>query len=360
MKQKEAFKTLFKKEVIKGVQVIRLPLYPDHSQRAINRALNYISFMLSAILLGTWHIKKPDVFWIYTPFSVLPAVLYKFIFKKNFVLEIADLWPDTIEATGMIRKGKVTQLLEYLANFGYEQSAAITVQNPGFETTLIERNVPDNKLHIVENWANENIYFPIEYDQALADSINVTGKFNIMFAGNIGIAQGIDNIINAAAECEDVPDIRFIIVGGGNCLDLAKKQVDELNIHNVVFVERQPANVMARYFSIADLLLVSLVDKPLFAITLPAKTQSYLACGKPVLIVKRGIDAEFLQEQGCAIQCDPENPELLANKIKELRELPIEKREQMGKLALTVFRENYSKDMLVTRMEKVLIDAGSN
>lgn len=344
-------------EEINGVRVLRLPIFPDHSRSTIKRILNYVSFFLSLIFLAPWFIKKPDVFWAYTPFVILPTIFLKILFKTSYVLEITDVWPDTIYATGMLKKGMLTRLLNGIAHMGYKHASAITVQNIGFKTRLEERDVEKERLFVVENWADEEIFKPVEYNIELSKKYNLQDKFIVMFAGNMGIAQGLDNIIESAKLCKDLTDIHYVFVGDGACLQTTIQQVKDSELNNVSFVDRKPLNEMASYFSLANVLLVTLRDDPLFEITLPSKTQAYLACGKPIIIAKRGKDAKMLDEKGCALNCEPDNPKALADMVKQMFYMSLGERARMGENSLKLYKERYRKKVLVKIMEDILLNA---
>lgn len=342
---------------LNGVRILRLPIFPDHSDSAIKRILNYISFSLSLFLIAPWFIKKPDVLWAYTPFMVLPTLWFKKILKTSYVLEITDIWPDTIFATGMLKQGFLASILNKIANLGYKYSAAITVQNIGFKSCLVDRGVNENKIHIVENWADEAIFRPVNYNIDLSKKYKMDNKFNIMFAGNMGTAQGLFNIIEAAILCKDIKDIQFVFVGDGVCLKEIKDKVVKEGLKNVCFIERQPINEMPYFFAISDVLLVSLRDEPLFELTLPSKTQAYLACGKPIIIAKRGEDAKMLKEKGCALVCEPDNPKALFDLVIQFFNMDSSERATMGKYSLSLYKERYNKDRLLQKMEEVLRNA---
>ena len=350
---------LYQREKLNNVNVIRLPLYPNHSESVGKRMLNYISFSLSLFFIAPWFIKKPDVFWVYTPFVVMPAIFYRFLFKSPYVLEITDIWPDTLSASAIVKKGMLVNLLNLIAKAGYKYADAITLQNLGFKSCLESRGAAKSKLHVIENWADESVFYPASYDVDLAIKHSMRGKFNVVFAGNLGMAQGLDTIIDTAGLCCRDSGIQFVFIGDGVCLKHLKRRVLHENLYNVIFIVRQPLNDMAAFFAISDVLLVSLRADPLFRITLPSKTQAYLACRKPLIIIKQGDDAKMLVKQGCAIQCEPGQPEQLAEAIGCIKEMEAKDREQMAESSLRLFKEKYRKDLLVRKMEDVIVSVAS-
>ena len=350
---------LYQREKLNNVNVIRLPLYPNHSESVGKRMLNYISFSLSLFFIAPWFIKKPDVFWVYTPFVVMPAIIYRFLFKSPYVLEITDIWPDTLFSSAIVKKGVLVNLLNLIAKAGYKYATAITLQNPGFKSCLESRSVAKSKLHVIENWADESVFYPTSYDVDLAIKHSMSEKFNVVFAGNMGMAQGLDTIIDTARLCCGDSGIQFVFIGDGVCLKHLKQRVLHENLNNVIFIVRQPLNDMAAFFAISDVLLVSLRAAPLFRITLPSKTQTYLACRKPLIIIKQGDDAKMLVKQGCAIQCEPDQPEQLAEAIRRIKQMEAKDREQMAENSLRLFQEKYRKDILVKKMEDVIVSVAS-
>lgn len=344
-------------EEINGVRILRLPLFPDHSHSVIKRALNYLSFSLSLFLLAPWFIRKPDVIWSYTPFVALPTLWIHKLFRTPYIMEISDIWPDTIIDTGMLKGGFILHTMSLIASIAYKNSAAITVQNSGFKPYLIERGAKTENVIVVENWADEKIYKPVAYNEKLAEKYNLHGKFNVVFAGNIGLAQGVENIVAAAELCKKHSKLQFVFIGDGGCLLQAKNLVEEKGLRNVIFIDRKPAHKMPEFFAIADVLLVHLRDKPLFEITLPSKTQTYLACGRPILIAKRGVDAKLLENKGCALHCEPDNPEALAKSAIQLYKMKRDERNHMGQCGLDLYMTRYRKDVLLERMENVLMQA---
>lgn len=349
--------SLFQRETINGVNVVRLPIFPDHSSSPFKRILNYLSFFLSLIFLAPWFIKKVDVFWSYTPFVVIPSIWLGMLFRRAYVLEIADIWPDTIYETGMLNNKIAIKFLEKIATIGYRNATAITVQNPGFKTKLVERGVEAEKIHLIENWADESIFYPCMYSEEIAKKYELVDKFNILFAGNLGMAQDLPNIIEAAELCKDNEYIQFVFIGDGVCLSDIKKQAENKQLSNVKFIPRKPLKEMPAFFSVSDVLLVTLADKPIFEITMPAKTQAYMACAKPLLIAKKGMDIQFLQEQGCAVIVEPEKPEMLAEAARQLSLLSKEEREKMGEISLSLFKKKYTKSILLEKMEAVFLEA---
>ena len=202
-----------------GVRVLRVPLYPEHSHSGLKRVLNYASFAASASMIGSALCGGADVMWVYhPPLTVgIPAWWIGLLRRVPFVYEVQDMWPETLAATGMVSSGRVAGLVGRLAQFIYARAAAITVISPGFKRNLIEKGVPAGKIHIIPNWADEDIYRPVERDTAAALAVEhgLTGHFNVMFAGVMGPAQALENVLTAAEMIADCRRVQFVFIGDG-------------------------------------------------------------------------------------------------------------------------------------------------
>jgi glycosyltransferase involved in cell wall biosynthesis len=348
----------WQKESIDGVSIVRLPLYPDHSRSSLCRTLNYASFAASASILGPILCDSADVMWVYhPPLTVgLPAWWIGLTRSVPFVYEIQDIWPETLAATGMVSSDWILRWLGTVAQFVYRRAAAITVISPGFKENLRGKGVPAEKIHVIPNWAHEEIYRPVPYDHSLAELYGMRGRFNIVYGGNLGAAQAMHSVLAAARQLSDIPDIQFVLIGDGVDENALKRQVAEQGIENVRFVSRQPAERMPHFYALADVLLVHLKRDPLFEITIPGKTTAYLACGRPVLCAVAGEAANVVREAGAGLVCPPEEPKALAQVVREFYEMPVEQREAMGHSGRQAFLSHYSQDKLVDRYEELLTE----
>jgi len=344
---------LWRREQIDGVQVLRVPLYPDHSRSTVRRSLNYLSFATSASLLGPALSGPADVMWVYhPPLTVgIPAWWIGLLRRVPFVYEVQDMWPETLAATGMMPSQRVAGWVSRLARFVYRQAAAITVISPGFKRNLVEKGVPPDKIHVIPNWADEDVYRPVPRDEALAVRHGLAGRFNIVFGGNMGAAQGLHNVVEAATLLRDTPAVQFVFIGDGVDKDALSQMASERELDNVHFVGRQPATEMPRLFALADVLLVHLKRDPLFEITIPSKTPAYLACGRPILGVVSGDPADVIREAGAGIICPQEDPAALAQEVRSLYTMPQVRRETMGQAGRTGFLANYTRQVLLDRYE---------
>lgn len=344
---------LWKWEETDDVRVLRLPLYPDHSRSTVRRSLNYLSFAASASLLGPALCGPADLMWVYhPPLTVgIPAWWIGLLRRMPFVYEVQDLWPETLAATGMMPSARVARWLSYLARFVYKAAAAITVSSPGFKCNLVGKGVPDEKIHVIPNWADEELYRPAAFDATLAAEHGLAERFNVIYGGNLGAAQAMENVLSAAALLTDLPEVQFVLIGDGVDEMRLRKAVRERDLRNVRFTGRQPGERMPYFFALADALLVHLKRDPLFEITIPSKTIAYLACARPILCCVAGDAARVVESAGAGLVCPPEDPAALAQAVRDLYAMPVERRQQMGLSGRQAFLENYTRSVLLDRYE---------
>lgn len=334
-----------------GVRILRLPLYPDHSRSNIKRVLNFMSFAAAASTLGALLCGPADVLWAYHPplTTAIPAWLIARLRRVPFIYEVQDMWPETLAATGMLPSPRIGKWVGRAANFVYREAAAVSVISPGFKRNLVGKGVPADKIHVIPNWADEDMYQPVPRDEQLAARHGMAGHFNIVFGGNMGAAQALDNVLRAATLLRDLPDVRFVLIGDGVDETSLRRTVADQGITNVTFIGRQPMTEMPRFFALADALLVHLNRDPLFEITIPGKTVAYLACGRPIICAVAGDAADVVTSAAAGLVCPPEDAEALAAAVRELRAMPAGQREQMGQSGRRAFLAHFTREALMER-----------
>jgi colanic acid biosynthesis glycosyl transferase WcaI len=349
---------LWQRETMDGITVNRAVLYPSHDQSAIRRIFNYASFAVSSLILSFW-IKRPDVVYVYCPpmTAAAGALALRMFRKVPYVIDVQDLWPDTLASTGMVRSGLVMRLVGAWSAFAMRHAAALVVLSPGFKRRLLERHV-QCPIHVIPNWAPPEIE---EQAKALPPKVasNET-TLNILFAGNMGKAQALETVIGAAQRLiRDAPMIRFTLIGGGVDAEALRAASHAAGTENMVFLTPRPVTEMGSVFADADALLVHLRDDPLFSITIPSKTQAYLAMGRPILMGVRGDAADMVEAAGAGLTFTPENAESLADAAIALLMMSDEARAAMGYAASKYYRQHLAFEHGVRSLEKVLVTAAA-
>lgn len=343
---------LWQREVMHGIPVLRVALYPSHSRSASGRVLNYLSFAFSASILGTLLVKAADVAYVYHPPATVgfPALALKYLRRIPFVYDVQDLWPDTLTATGMVRDSASLKLVGAWCRLVYRAASRITVLSPGFQQRLSERGVPSSKVRVIYNWTHA--IPPATPDAALANSL--AGRFVVLFAGNLGAAQGLDAVLDAAKLTQERhPEVCFAFVGSGVEEPRLRQRAVAEGLANVVFLGRRSPEAMGGVYAWAAALLVHLRAGPLFDITIPSKTQAYLGIGKPILAGVAGDAADLINRSGAGITCEPENAAAIAAAAIRLAELPREEREAMGARGREFYHQELSLKIGVGRFKAI-------
>lgn len=320
----------YQKDIIDGITIHRAPLYPSHDDSAIKRIFNYLSFAISSFFIGLIKTREIDVIYSYHPplTTSLSALLLGFCKRVPFVVDVQDLWPDTLTATGMINNTKILTVVGKVCNFVYRRAAKVVVLSPGFKSRLVSRGVPTDKIEIIYNWCNEPALNDFEESSVkLPDN----GNLNLVFAGNLGFAQGLPTIVNAA-EILQKNDIKvnIILLGDGVAKSKAVEDSTMKSLSNIYFIPRVPMQQVGGILARSDMLLVHLTDNELFEITIPSRTQAYLAMAKPIVMGVSGDAAELINQSDSGVTCKPDNPNSLAEAITELFLLSDEQRIKMG------------------------------
>lgn len=339
-----------------GVRVVRVPLYADHSPSAVKRVLNYASFASSAAVFGPLLSGPADVMWVYHPplTVALPALAIAAARRIPFAYEIQDLWPETLAATGMVGSQRALDAVGAAARRVYRRADRLVVISPGFKRNLVAKGVPAEKIEVIPNWADEDVYRPVPRDPALAREEGLEGRFNVVFTGNMGAAQGLGNVLDAAALLRDEPRVQLVLVGDGLEEPALRRRAEAEGLRNVRFLGRRPAAAMPALCALADVLLVHLRADPLFEITIPSKTISYLACGRPILTVGAGDPADVVTGAGAGVACPPGDPAALAASVRALMALDEGERDRLGRAAREAFLAHHTRAGLVSRYEALL------
>ena len=331
---------LIQRECIDGVQITRLPLYPNHDQSALKRVLNYASFAASALVYGLFMAKRADVMYAYhPPLTVgIAASLIRWVRGTPLVYDIQDMWPDTLRATGMLNNHRALDLVGRVCDWVYKRVDQLVVLSPGFKRLLVQRGVPEGKVDVIYNWADES---------ALSSPVGVVpdlfpgfDRFRVVFAGNMGKAQALDALLDAASILQARGSrASLVMMGGGVEVSRLKSRALEMRLGNLVFLPPVPMSEVGTVLAAADVLLVHLRKDLLFEITIPSKTQAYMAVGKPLLMAVNGDAADLVRQAKCGLITESENPQALADAMDALATMSADELKTMGKNASSFYRE---------------------
>lgn len=345
---------LIQRECIDGVQITRLPLYPNHDQSAIKRVLNYASFAASTLVYGLFMAKRADVMYAYhPPLTVgIAASLIRWVRGIPLVYDIQDMWPDTLKATGMLNNPRALALVGRVCDCVYKRVDQVVVLSPGFKRLLVQRGVPESKVEVIYNWADESaLMSPVgSVPAAFPDK----DRFRVVFAGNMGKAQALDAVLDAAAILQARGSrATLVMLGGGVDVPRLKTRALEMKLGNVVFLPPVPMSEVGTVLAVADVLLVHLRKDPLFEITIPSKTQAYMVVGKPLLMAVNGDAADLVRQAQCGLTAESETPKDLADAVDALAAMPAEEMKQMGENASRFYEEDLGMQVGVAKFAAV-------
>lgn len=345
----------YRHDVISGLNVHRVPLYPSHDRSSLGRIANYLSFFLSVLIFGLFRAGRYDAIYVYHPplTPALAAALFCRWNNKPMVVEIQDLWPDSVAASGMAHPS-VTRILTRLCDFVYRRADRVIAQSKGMRDKIESRGVSPEKLSVIFNWATYSQEADVPVPDAIAQSFS--GRINIVYGGNIGQAQNLETVIRAAAVAHStVPAIRLHLIGDGVEREKLQSLVDREGLPDVTrFFPPVPRDAMDRIFDAADILVMHLNSDPLYNITIPSKTQHYLACGKPVIAGISGNTADILRKSGAALVSTPEDVEAMADAMVRMASMDPEERRAMGRAGLNCYQREFAFEQAIDKTLDVI------
>lgn len=337
-------------EVWNGIEIHRIPLIPRGSS-SIGMMMNYASFMVSGILAGKLKKIKADYVFSYEV-SPMTQVLTGISFAKKLgvphFLYVQDLWPENVMTVTGLSNPAVIKPIDKMVDYIYKNTDEIFATSPSFVDAICNREVPVDrkKVHYWPQYAEE-FYHPCE-KKAVAE-IGEDDSFKVIFTGNIGTAQGLD-ILPKTAELLKNENVKFVMVGDGRYLEEFDKEVDQRNVKDkFIMVPRQPADRIPELLCACDAAFLSFQDAPLWTKTIPAKLQSYMACGMPVIASAEGETKRVVEEAKCGVCSAIGDAEELSEMIKKMMKADLP---EMGKKSREYFENNFDKKMLMDQMDE--------
>lgn len=347
---------LFKKrnENWNGIEIIRIPVIP-RGNNSIGLILNYLSFPISGFLWKIFTKIKADYVFMFETSPMTQCVIGVWYAKKHKIplyLYAQDLWPENVEVVTGIHSPIVIEPIQRMVDYIYRNCTEIFVTSPSFVRAVCDRKVrvPEEKVHYWPQYAEE-FYVPMK--KAAVKEIPDVETFKIMFTGNVGYAQGLDVLPRTAQILKETgKKVLFCIVGEGRYLEEFKAEIKKLDTEEMFcLIPRQPATEIPRLLAASDAAFLSFMETKLFEMTIPAKLQSYMACGMPVLAAASGESKRVIKEADCGI-CSPSgNADALAASITKMMQLSTNDLNKMGKNARDYFEENFEKQKLMDKIQ---------
>ena len=347
-------------------KIYRVPIITRGKGGAFRLFLNYLSYVISAILVGSFVLRKNKYDIILTfatsPISVaIPSLFFSWTKNAKHILWVLDLWPDILKELSIVKSEFSFKVLNKIVNYIYKKSDVILAQSKSFTKIIKERVLDKSKVVHFPSWSenldNENQPKESQY----LDKRIYENKFNIVFTGNVGEAQNFDNIIEAANLLRDKKDIQWIIVGAGRKLDHIKRQIEKQKIENFLILGHRSISEINFFHSIASVLLVSLMSKDYLSCTIPGKISTYMQSKKFILGFIKGDAAELIKESKSGVVVNPNSSKALAITIEELKNNPVLLREaNIGIHSAEYIKKHLNKKIILNSLLELIVDLNNS
>lgn len=335
-----------------GYSIYRVPLVPRGRSGSLRLVLNYLSFLVSASVLGPWLLRgqRFDVVFVYATspiLQVIAAIVLKRLKGAQLVTWVQDLWPQALEVTGFVRNRRVLETVASVVRWIYRHSDLLLVQS--------RASIAD-----VQSMAGGTpvVYHPNPGELAFGQALVVTGDpvlvlepgFNVVFAGNLGTVQALDTVMDAAELLRAHRDVRLVLIGSGSRSEWLQQEISRRALDNVRLAGRFAPQAMPAIMAQASALLVSLARGPTLNQTVPSKVQAYLAAGRPIVACLDGEGARVVEEAGAGVACPAEDAEGLAGAILRLQAASSEDLQRMGGAGRSYYEQHFEPAALADRL----------
>ena len=339
----------FRKDEHQGINIFRVRAITGYRDSVIKKILKYINFMIFGSIAAIFIGRKYDYVFGFNMGALtgmLPAILIRKLYKKPTMFWVQDVWPDSVYAYGFKQTKMLSTVLDIFVRFMHRNIDAIAVSGKGFESKLAPYIEKDLIFHYLPNWADD-----LDNNLTLKNLGKSKEATHFTFAGNIGKVQNLENIINAfcflSNEYQEKSQLN--IIGDGSNLDNLKLLTN--NNPNIVFHGKKPRSDMASYYKASDFLIISLIDKPIFSVTVPAKTQTYIATKKPILAIINGDTASIIQDNNLGLYADPSKIDAISTLFQRCVDMSqIERKkftDENDRLLATIFNKEKTIDRLL-------------
>mgnify|MGYP001594787860 CR=1 FL=1 len=339
------------RENYQGININRIPLLP-RGDSAWRLALNYLSFVVSGLIFAPWIVRKKryDVIFVYAPSPILqaiPAIFLGWLKRCPVVLWVQDLWPESLSATGHVKNRAILKLVEKVVRFIYQHSDLLLVQSKAFEAP-VRALALDTPIAYYPNSVDDSFAMPATIEVPAVEGLGE--GFSVMFAGNIGAAQAVGVIVEAASLLKEYADIHFIVLGDGSRREWMLKESQRCELNNLHLPGSFPLEMMPGFMQQASALLVTLADQPIFAATVPNKVQAYMAAGSPIIACLNGEGARLVVEAGAGLSTPAEDAQALANTLLQLYRTSPDEREKMGEHGRRYYQKHFNHECLTDQL----------
>ena len=341
---------LYQREKFDGIDVIRVWSYVSKNEGFVKRVLDYISFAFMAFFVGLF--QKFDVIVATSPqfFTTWAGCSLAKIKRRPWVFELRDLWPESIKTVGAMKQGKIIEILEKIELGLYKSSNLVIAVTEAFRQNLIARGIDGNKIKVITNGSNLDLFAPREKDGELLSQLGLKDKFIVGYIGTHGMAHSLDFIISAISKIKD-EKFHFLFVGDGAVKEKIVNLAADLGLKNVTFLDSVSKDEVPRFLSICDAMLAPLKKDDNFKTVIPSKIFEASAMQRPVLLGVEGQAKEILEAYGAGACFEPENEKDFLEKLNILTDVNFYNECKTGCLRLA---SDYDRKKLAKTMLEIL------
>lgn len=351
---------VFQRETIDGISVVRVWTFVTANEGFFKRTLNYLSYMCSAILVSLL-LPKSEVVLSTSPqfFNGLAGYFVSRLLRIPWILEIRDLWPESIVAVGAIRNSIIIKMLEWVERFAYRKADRIVPVTDAFRTYMLGKGIEADKIVVVKNGVDLTRYTPLNETGSLVEELGVKGKFVVSYFGTHGMAHHLETILHAAQRLRTSKNVLFLMVGDGAERQALVRMRDTMALDNVMMLEQQPKSRMRELWALSNVSLVLLKKSDLFKTVIPSKIFESLAMAKPIILGVEGESAEIIRTAQAGICIEPEQADDLAAGVLELSQNPA-LCQQLGRNGRTYVVEHFDRTVLARALSSLIEAVGHN
>lgn len=337
-----------------GIKAVKVWTYITANEGFLKRTFNYVFYMVMAVVVAPF-VGKADVVISTSPqfFNGLAGFVVSGLKRCPWVLEIRDLWPESILAVGAIKNKRIIAALEWLERFAYRKADYIVPVTHAFQKHIEAHGGNSEKITVIRNGVDLNFFAHRPYDDKLAEELGVKGKFVASYVGTHGMAHGLDILLDAAESLKNLEDIVFLTAGAGADLARLRSERERRGLFNLIILGQLPKEQMPAIWSISDVSLVLLKKLDLFTTVIPSKIFETMAMQKPIILAVRGESQEIVEKAGVGICIEPENAMQLAAAVTTLADSP-DRCRALGEAGLACVSEEFDRKVLAQRFEEVL------
>jgi glycosyltransferase involved in cell wall biosynthesis len=345
---------LFQKEDKDQIEVIRLWTYLAPNKGFLKRSINFMVFMLMAILAIPL-MQKADVVISTSPqfFCGMAGFFVSRLKRIPWILEIRDLWPDSILAVGAIENKSIIKLLEYMELFAYRKADKIVALTMAFKNHMVAKGIAADKIEIITNGVDLSLFRALPRNNDLSEKLKLDGKFVVSYFGTHGMAHGLETVLKAANTLENQSSILFLLAGDGAERDRLLALRDKMKLKNVMMLSQLPKEKMPYLLAASDACMVLLIKNDLFKTVIPSKIFEAMAMRRPIILGVDGECRKIIEAANCGICIEPENSQHLAQAVLQLFSNS-ELSETLGNNGRNVLEEKYDRDKLAKKFLKMV------